>query len=386
MSVAISDLFPDKITKGVVTVKYDHTGQALEDLIASGSPIQIREAGHPVPDQAGLQAAQEIASLLEQATTDDTVICLVSGGGSALLTLPADGLTLADLQATTSALLAAGGTINEVNTIRKHLSAIKGGQLTRWAAPARVYTMILSDVVGDPLEVIASGPTVPDPTTFVDVWAIIEQYNLSDKLPEAVVKRLQAGLAGDIADTPKPGEAMFEGVVNAFIGSNRIAAQAAVSAAQAAGFETHLLSTFVEGEAREVARVVAGLAKGLARDEGNFNRPACLIFGGETTVTLKGDGKGGRNQEMALAAAIALAGWSDILVVCLGTDGTDGPTDAAGAIADGTTVARAEVLGLDALDYLGRNDSYHFFKALDDLILTGPTNTNVNDLTIILAQ
>jgi glycerate 2-kinase len=383
MTVAVTELFGDKIVEGQVIVKYGHTGQTSEDRPLR---IKIKEAGHPVPDEAGLRATQEIAELLSQTGPDDTVICLFSGGGSALTPLPAPGLTLADLQATTAELLAAGAIINELNTIRKHLSGSNGGRLAQLAAPARLYTLILSDVVGDPLEVIASGPTVPDPTTFADAWHIVEQYRLQERLPRPVVERLQAGRAGEVDDTPKPGDPIFERVHNAVIGSNRIAAQAAVEAAQAAGFEAMLLTTFVEGEAREVARVVAGLAKGLVKDEGPLHRPACLVLGGETTVTLKGKGRGGRNQEMALTAAIALQNWPNVTVICLGTDGTDGPTDAAGAFADGATVSRAQRLGLDAVDFLNRNDSYNFFGPLGDLIMTGPTNTNVNDLIIILAR
>jgi glycerate 2-kinase len=310
---------------------------------------------------------------------------LISGGGSALLTLPAEGLELSDLQVMTECLLAAGATINELNTIRKHLSAVKGGQLARMAAPATVYTLILSDVVGDPLEVIASGPTVPDPTTFDDAWTIVKQYQLEDSLPVAVSQRLQAGCAGDVLDTPKPGASIFERVHNAIIGSNRISARAAVEAAQVAGFETQLLSTYIEGEAREVGKVMAGLAKGLVSGEGPISPPACLVAGGETTVTLRGDGQGGRNQEMALAAAIALQGWRRTLITCLGTDGTDGPTDAAGAFASGDTVERAQAKGFDAVKYLKRNDAYNFFAPLGDLIVTGPTQTNVNDLTLVFA-
>jgi len=383
MATAVANIFSNQITEGLVVVKYGHVDAASKAALAG--KVKIVEAGHPVPDEAGFQAAQEIANLLRHTTKEDTVLCLISGGGSALLTLPAAGLNLADLQVTTEALLAAGSTIDQVNTIRKHLSAIKGGQLAQLAAPARLHTLILSDVVGDPLAVIASGPTISDPSTFADAWAIIEQYQLKDKVPPPVVERLQAGLDGKLPDTPKPGDTLFERVENAIIGSNRIAAQAAVTAAQAAGFSAQLLTTFIEGEAREVGRVMAGLAKGLARNEGALTRPACLVAGGETTVTIRGDGKGGRNQEMALAAAIALQGWPDTLVVCLGTDGTDGPTEAAGAFADGTTVGRATALGLDALDFLSRNDAFHFFKALDDLIVTGPTQTNVNDLTLVFA-
>ncbi len=380
MAEAVSRILGDKITDGLVVVKYGHT------LEAELPRIQVREAGHPVPDQAGWEAAGEIARLLETTGPEDAVLCLFSGGGSALLTLPATGLTLGDLQNTTSSLLAAGATINQMNTIRKHLSAVKGGGLARLAAPAAVTTLILSDVVGDPLEVIASGPTVPDPTTFAEAWSIVELFQLQAVLPQAVVQRLQAGLVGQIPDTPKPGDPIFERVFHAVIGSNRIAAQAAVQAARAAGLEAELLTTFIEGEAREVGRVVAGLAKGLCRGEGPVKRPACLVAGGETTVTLRGKGRGGRNQEMALAAAIALEGWQDVLVVCLGTDGTDGPTDAAGAFADGTTAARGRALGLDPVEHLNRNDSYHFFAALNDLLLTGPTRTNVNDLTFIFAR
>ncbi|GAB4439551.1 MAG: glycerate kinase [Anaerolineae bacterium] len=378
MARAAAQLFGDSIAGGCVVVKYGHTE-------AQPHPnLHLVEAGHPVPDDAGLAGARQIRQLLADTTPADTVICLISGGGSALLTLPAEGLTLADLQATTTALLAAGSTINEINTIRKHLSAVKGGQLARLAAPARLVTLILSDVVGDPLEIIASGPTVPDPSTFADAWGFIEHYNLACQLPQPVTQRLQAGARGDIADTPKPGDPIFERAHNAIIGSNRIAAQAAVQAAETLGYRAQLLSTFIEGEAREVGRVMAGLAKGISRGESPLALPACLVLGGETTVTIRGQGKGGRNQEMALAAAIALEGWPDALVVCLGTDGNDGPTDAAGALADGHTTGRAAALGLDARQFLANNDAYSFFGPLDDLIITGPTNTNVNDLTLVL--
>lgn len=380
MAVAVTEIFGDQIAAGHIIVKY---GYLTADLLPT-SRLKLSEAGHPIPDQAGLEATQEIVELLAGVNEPDTVLCLISGGGSALLTLPCEGITLADLRATTESLLAAGATINEVNTIRKHLSQVKGGGLARLAAPAALFALILSDVVGDPLSIIASGPTVPDPGTFAQAWTIVEQYQLWDKLPESVIKRLQAGYAGEIPETPKPGDPIFQGVQHAIIGSNRIAAKAAVEAAQAAGFKAHLLSTFIEGEAREVAKVVAGLAKGLASGESTLPRPACLVLGGETTVTLRGQGQGGRNQELALATAIALEGWSNVFVTCLGTDGTDGPTAAAGAFVDGETVGRARAVGLEAIVYLNRNDAYNFFKKLDDLIITGPTNTNVNDLIFIL--
>ncbi len=381
MALAITELLGDQITAGQVIVKYDHVDQDSQ----AQTNIKISEGGHPLPDEAGFAATANIIDLLQDTTAEDTVICLISGGGSALLNQPVTGISLADLQQTTQALLAAGATIDEFNTIRKHLSKVKGGGIARLAAPAALYALILSDVVADPLSIIASGPTVPDPSTFDDAWAIIERYRLESNLPETVVQHLRVGKRRDIPDTPKSGDAIFERVQNVIIGSNRIAAQAAVQQAKANGVNGQLLSTFIEGEAREIGKAVAGLAKGLIRDEGDLKRPACFVLGGETTVTLTGEGKGGRNQEMALAVAIALEGWVNTLVVCLATDGTDGPTDAAGAFADGDTVARARQLGLDPQVYLERNDAYNFFSALDQLIMTGPTQTNVNDLIFILA-
>jgi len=387
MAAAVNRILGPRLTDGVVIVKHKHV---LDDPMATGA-ITIVEAGHPVPDEAGLQGAGQIADLLRSTTSRDLVLCLISGGGSALMTSPAPGISLADLQVLTQVLLSCGATINEINTIRKHISQLKGGQLAQLAAPSPVISLILSDVVGDPLEVIASGPTVPDPTTFGDAWSILERYRVVNDVPASISNHLSAGLKEIIPDTPKAGDPIFDGVQNVIVGSNRLAAQAAANEAQRLGFDTMLLSTFLEGEACEVAKVIAGLAKGLVRGETmhptdrTLSQPACMVLGGETTVTLHGKGKGGRNQEMALAAALSLANWKDILVVFLATDGTDGPTDAAGAFADGSTVARATHFGLDAEAHLARNDSYHFFQKLDDLIVTGPTNTNVNDLVLILA-
>ncbi len=330
------------------------------------------EAGHPVPDQSSVRGAQAVADLARQATARDLVLCLLSGGGSALLTLPVPGLTLADLQALTDALLRSGATINELNTVRKHWSRIKGGRLAHLVAPATLVTLVLSDVVGDPLDVIASGPTVPDPSTVADAQAVLERYGI------------WTGRAVPFQETPKPGDPAFERVQHVIVGSNRLAAVAAVEQARRLGFGALLLSTYVEGEAREVARVAAALAKGMRGHGDPLSPPACLVWGGETTVTIRGAGKGGRNQELALAAALALDGWPGVLVMALATDGTDGPTDAAGAIATGETVARARALGLDPQAALDVNDSYPFFDALDDLILTGPTGTNVNDLLFVL--
>ena len=386
MAAAVAEVLGDQLTGGTVLVKYAH---ALADPTATG-PIQIIEAGHPIPDAAGWLGAQQMTHWLQDTTERDLVLCLISGGGSALMTAPVTGVTLAGLQALTQTLLACGATINDINTIRKHISQLKGGQLARRAAPGTVISLILSDVVGDPLDVIASGPTVPDPTTFAESWSVLTRYGVEADIPASIRAHLTAGLEGEVVDTPKPGDPIFERVQTVIVGSNLLAAHAAAESATQLGFDTILLTTFIEGEAREVGQVAAGLAKGLVRGEAMhppgklISKPACLIIGGETTVTLHGDGKGGRNQEMALAAALALTGWPDILIACLATDGTDGPTDAAGAFADGTTIRRATDMGLDAVDYLARNDAYHFFEQLDDLIMTGPTRTNVNDLTLVL--
>jgi hydroxypyruvate reductase len=282
--------------------------------------------------------------------------------------------------------LRCGATINEINAVRKHCSQIKGGQLARAAFPATVVSLILSDVVGNPLDVIASGPTVPDTTTFADAYDVLRRYDIVDAVPEQIVTHLEAGLSGDVPDTPKPGDPIFDNVQDIVIGSNAIAAQVAGAEAEAMGLNTLLLSTYIEGEAREVGRVMAGIAKSLAVEGWPLRKPACVIVGGETTVTIRGSGKGGRNQELALAAALALEGWQDVTFVTLATDGTDGPTDAAGAIVDGQTVQRARENEMHAADFLAQNNSYAFFDRLGDLIRTGPTNTNVNDLIFILAR
>lgn len=376
MAQAIEGLLGDRLTKGIVNVKYEHT--------LPTEHIALHEAGHPVPDEAGIAGSREIAEILEAAGSDDLVICLISGGGSALMTLPVDGVTLDDLQALTSALLRAGATIVEINTIRKHLDRLKGGKLARLAAPARVISLILSDVVGNPLDAIASGPTVPDNSTFEDAWGLLERYDLLDKVPQSVVDVIRRGMRGEIPESPVEGDAIFAGVQNVIVASNDLAAEAAQRQAEALGLNTLLLSTYVEGEAREVARVLAAIAKEIRGSGRPVSPPACVILGGETTVTLRGDGKGGRNQEMALAAAIAIAGMDDVIIACLATDGTDGPTDASGALADGMTLARARNLGLDPWAHLAQNNAYPFFEALGDLLMTGPTQTNVNDLAFVL--
>ncbi|MFO7741426.1 MAG: glycerate kinase [Anaerolineae bacterium] len=379
MAAAIGGIIDERLDQGVVVTKYGHTqtvGSRASDLDLSALPVRIIEAGHPVPDGNSVRGAQAVADLVRHATAQDLVVCLISGGGSALWTLPVPSLTLRDLQDLTDDLLRSGATIHEINAVRKHSSRIKGGNLARLAAPADVITLVLSDVVGDPLDVIASGPTVPDTTTVGDAREVLERYGIAEG---------REGLSF-LRETPKPGDVVFEHVQHVIVGSNRQGAMAAVEKARQLGFEALLLSTYVEGEAREVAKVAAGLAKGVRTHGDPLSPPACLVWGGETTVTVRGQGKGGRNQELALAAALAIDGWSGVLMMALATDGTDGPTDAAGAIVTGDTIRKARELGLDPRAALESNDSYHFFEASGDLIFTGPTRTNVNDLLFVLVD
>jgi len=374
---AVEEILGDRIGDGLVIVKAEH---ALPT-----EHVALVEAGHPIPDRHGLEGARRIESLISRLRADDLVLCLISGGGSALATYPVEGLALADLQSTTDALLRVGASINEINAVRKHLERLKGGGLARLAFPAQVASLILSDVVGDPLDVIASGPTVPDTTTYADAWGVLERYGLEAAVPSSVKRTLQAGLRGELTETLKPGDPAAETVHHVVVGSNALAADAAAAAAEDEGFNALVLTTFLQGEAREVAQVLAAFAEELVQRGGPIATPACLILGGDPIIKEKRAGKGGRNQEMALAAAVALAGIRNVLIGCLATDGTDGPTNAAGAIVDGDAVARAERVGLDPLEYLAENDAYRFLDALDLLLKTGPTRTNVNDLAFVLA-
>ncbi|HYL34419.1 MAG TPA: glycerate kinase [Bryobacteraceae bacterium] len=342
--------------------------------------IELNESGHPVPDRAGEAGAARIAEIAEAAGPDDLIVCLISGGASALLPLPSPPVTLREKQETTRLLLNCGATIHEMNCVRKHISRIKGGQLARLAYPATVLALILSDVIGDDLDVIGSGPTVPDRSTFADVRAIFAKYAIWKTLPPGVRQRIAAG-AGE---TPKPGDKIFGRVQNLIVGSNRLAVDAAAREARALGFRTLVLSTVLSGEAREVARVYAAIAREMRTAGRPLRPPACIVSGGETTVTIHAQGLGGRCQEFALAAAIEIEGLKDAVILSAGTDGRDGPTDAAGAIADGTTLSRAQARGRDATAYLANNDSYRFFEPLRDLIKTGPTGTNVADIQLIL--
>lgn len=376
MSVECADLCGDDLRGGAVAV----VPQRLEQLGERPAAFTAYPASHPLPDARNVQAAQAIADAARGLGADDTLVVLISGGGSAMLTLPAGDLSLDDLRAVTEALQKAGAPITDLNCVRKHCEQLKGGGLARLASPARVYAFILSDVVGDPLDVIASGPTAPDPTTYADALGVLSRYNLRDVSP-AVTAHLEAGVRGDHPETAKPGADVFTRVTNTLIGSNRMAVEAVRRQAEAQGWRIEAVEIGVEGEAREVGERLAARAKALhAAGAG----PACLITGGETTVTVRGDGLGGRNQELALAAALALDGAEGVVVASFATDGVDGPTKAAGAIATGQTVPRAREQGIDAAGYLARNDSSRFFEQVGGLIVLGPTGTNVNDVMLAL--
>lgn len=382
MARALCDLLGGQVSRGIALTRVGYTA-GREALPAA---IEVLEAGHPVPDEAGVAAAQRISRLAAQAAHGDLVIFLISGGGSALLTYPAPGVSLADLQATTEALLRSGATIDQINTLRKHLEQLKGGQLAQLAAPAALLTLVLSDVVGNPLDVIASGPTVPDSSTWADAWQVVEEMQLQTLLPPAVTRRLRAGLAGDLSDTARPGDPAFANSQVVVVADNSRAAEAAAAAASSRGFNPLLLTTFLEGEASEVARLALALAREVATHRRPVAPPACLILGGETTVTLRGGGAGGRNQELALAAALQLpriAHGEQIVIASLATDGADGPTGAAGGLVDAGTVRRGAAAGLSAADHLANNDSYQFLAASGDLLVSGPTQTNVNDLVLV---
>ena len=377
MGLAVEKALGNRINEGWINTKYGH-GAALRR-------IHVHECGHPVPDEAGMEGARKMVALAGTAGARDLVIALISGGASALAPSPAPPITLAQKQETTKLLLACGANIHEINAIRKHISTLKGGQLARAAAPATVIALMLSDVIGDSLESIGSGPTAPDPSTFAQCLRLLDSYGIAAKVPAAVRRRLEQGASGAIAETPKTGDAAFARVQNVIVGSNTLAVDAAAATARQLGYRTMVLSTRIEGETRDVAGVHAAILKEMRAAGRPLREPACLISGGETTVTLRGNGLGGRNQEFALAAAISLAGMKDVCVLSGGTDGTDGPTDAAGAVANGGTVQLAAASGMDAGDFLARNDSYRFFDPLGLLLKPGPTRTNVMDVRILLA-
>ena len=379
MARAVESFYGPAIASGAVVTKYGH-GQQLRH-------IECLEAAHPVPDEAGVEASRRIAELALSAGPRDLVLCLISGGASALLPFPVPGISLEEKQDTTQMLLSCGANIQELNCVRKHLSQINGGRLAQLAHPAKVKSLILSDVIGDPLDVIGSGPTVPDTTTFADAWRIVYQYGLERRLPASVRHHLSAGVNGQVPETPKPGDAALARVKNVLIGSNRLSLNAAGAKAQEIGYGTVVLTTSLDGEAREAGRLYSAIAREVHASGQPGKPPIAVLSGGETTVTLGAHhGQGGRNQEMALSAAIGLNGLSNTLFLAAGTDGTDGPNDAAGAFAFGSTVARAGALDLDPRQYLDRNDSHRFFHPLGDLLITGPTGTNVMDLHLLLIR
>ena len=376
MAAAVEEAWGDRVTGGLVAVK--------DGYVAPTRRIRLVEAGHPVPDERGAAAARRIRALVEAATADDLVMVLLSGGGSALTPAPAPPVTLADKQAVTRLLLAAGANINQLNAVRKHCSLLKGGQLARAAAPARVHALLLSDVIGDPLDVIASGPTAPDESTFAEALGILDRLGVRDRAPRSVIERLESGARGQVPETPKSDDPLFDRVSNVVIGNNQLVVDAAQRKAAELGFAAHVLTRSLEGEAREAAKRFVELGRSIRAGRGPVVAPACLIAGGETTVTVRGRGTGGRCQEFALAAALEMEGLEGVVILAAGTDGTDGPTTAAGALADSESSRRAREQRDDPVASLTDNDSNRVFAALDDLIVTGPTNTNLLDLYMLL--
>lgn len=378
MALAVEDAIGPLIAGGCIVTKYGH-GRPLRH-------IRVIEAGHPVPDSSGLAGSRELLSIAEGADSGDLVICLLSGGASALLPAPAPGLTLKDEQRTTEPLLKSGASINEMNAVRKHLSLIKGGLLARAAYPARVASLIVSDVVGDDLSTIASGPTAPDPSTFTDALSVLRKYGLISKVPPAVLKRLKDGAKGRLEETPKPGEGVFRRVDNFIVANNSSALEAARAKAEALGYNAIILSSTVTGGVREAAGFLSSIALEVKKTGNPVERPACILMGGEPTIKVSGRGKGGRMLEFALESALRQKCEKGITVLAGGTDGTDGPTDAAGAIADPGTLKLALKKGLDAEVYLRNNDSYNFFRKAGGLLVIGPTGTNVMDVMMAIVE
>jgi len=377
MARAVEDLFGRKIHKGIINVKYGYT----EEL----SLTRIIEAGHPLPDSNGVEGTKRIIALLKKCGKKDLIFSLISGGGSALLPLPAGDITLSEKLKITSSLMACGATIDEINAVRKHISSVKGGQMAKAAYPATTINLILSDVVGNKMDVIASGPFVPDSSTFNDAWEILKKYNLKN-IPATILAHLKAGMKGQVSETPKADEPFFSSVHSLIVASNTLALKAASKKARELGYKTMILSSMIEGDTTHVAHVHSAIAREIIQTGNPIPSPACILSGGETTVTIKGKGLGGRNQEFALVAAMDIAEAENIVILSGDSDGTDGPTDAAGAIADATTLSRAMNMGLNPSHFLANNDSYHFFQKLGDLLITGPTNTNVMDLRIMLVN
>ncbi len=376
MAGALEQLLDKNVTAGIVNVPRGDRSKTAK--------ITLNQASHPTPDEAGVKGTRKMLEIAEQAEKDDLIICLISGGGSSLMPLPRGEISISDKKALTSTLLKSGANINEINTVRKHISEFKGGWLAKKAYPATILNLILSDVVGDPLDFIASGPTVPDSTTFADAVNVLKKYGLWDKAPLTIRKVLSDGEKGLITETPKTDDKAFKKTYNIIIGNNRSASLAACSTLKTAGLNTLLLSATLEGEARQAGAILATVAREVLASGNPVSKPAGIVIGGETTVIVKGKGIGGRNQEIPLAAALKIGGLNGAVLASLSTDGIDGPTDAAGAIVDGKTLVRAVNAGMVAEHFLANNDSYHFLQKLDDLIFTGQTGTNVNDVSVIV--
>lgn len=380
MATAVEEILQGAVERGVISVP--------EELAAELSlkRIEVVGATHPKPSQKSVEAGRKIVEIAREASEDDLVIGLISGGGSALMEYPAKGLTIDDISLTSTQLMKAGADIFELNTVRKHLSLLKGGWLAKHAYPARLVALMISDVVGDRLDTIASGPTVPDPTTFSDAKRVIERYSLIDKLPRPVIDYIEMGVRGEAPETPKPGDKIFEKVTNRVVASNIISLTSMSKKAGELGYRAVILTSMLEGEAREVGKVLASIAKEVTKTGNPVSPPVVILAGGETTVTVRGRGRGGRNQELALSAAIQIRGIDGVAIASVGSDGIDGPTDAAGAVVDGETVPKAERLGLDPFRFLDDNNSYEFFKAVGGHVKTGYTGTNVNDLIAIVIE
>jgi glycerate 2-kinase len=376
MAEALEQILKEHITCGLVNVpKKD---------ISRTQIIALHQASHPIPDDSGAAGTRRMLKIAESAEEDDLVICLISGGGSSLMPLPRGRISITDKKKLTDALLKSGATINEINTVRKHISDFKGGWLAKKAYPATILNLILSDVVGDPLDFIASGPTVPDSTTFDDAIKVLDRYRLWNTAPPAVREVLTDGQKGLIPETPKKQDDAFKKAYNVVVGNNRSASLAARESLRSAGLNALLLTATLEGEARQAGIILATIAREISLSGNPVPKPAGIVAGGETTVTVTGNGLGGRNQEIPLAGSQKLTGSNGTVIASLTTDGVDGPTDAAGATADGKTVARATKLGLMPERFLQENDSYRFFEKLEDLIFTGPTCTNVNDVSVVI--
>ena len=380
MASAMESILEGELFAGFVVTKYGHGLQLRK--------IQVMETGHPVPDENSLEGALILSQMAGAADVNTLIINLISGGGSSLFCLPADGISLEDTRQTTRVLLASGADIDEMNCIRKHISKVKGGGLAKIASPARLINLILSDVIGDRIDTIASGITAPDHTTFQDALSIVRKYALEDKLPQTVKDHLVQGVQGKIPETPKAGNPVFRNAVNIILGNNTLAVNAARTTAQRLGYNARILSTTLAGEASEAGSYFAQLAKVIDSGKSGIARPAAIIAGGETTVTIRGKGKGGRNQEMVLAYAIELhrifPGSSNIFFLSAGTDGSDGPTDAAGAFVTPALMEKMKTISAQAAACLMENDSYNFFQDTGNLFKTGPTYTNVCDIQILV--